>query len=174
MKKLSESTLKDSLEEFVFFEASAGLRPTKEQRLLYIATALLTTLIPIYLYQTIYDMDLETYAAIFGVVTVFSALIISFAYHNVTYWLKTRLLKERDVLLTKKKVGAKKEQLEVNTVREAMAFAILYNNLFFLLATVSLSFFVFSSTSAPYNYILSVSTAAAFLTFISTTSTFLQ
>ena len=48
-----------------------------------------------------------------------------------------------------------------NTQNEATAFAVLYNNVLFLLAVTLGAFFVFSTASATVNYILSVSVAAA-------------
>jgi len=158
-----------------------SIHPTNDQRVLYVLTAIITVSVPIYLYQTIFDMPLEDFFFVFGVVTLGSAFILTFAYHNVAYSLKGRLSAARENLFSHSKVASeapkgekkkefvkkRREQQEDFTTKESIAFSILYNNVFFLLSTVVLAFYVFSSASAPYNYVLSVSLSSALLSFVS-------
>lgn len=54
------------------------------------------------------------------------------------------------------------------TVREAMSFAIIYNNLFFLAAVLILGFFLFRQIPGTYNFVLSAALSAAAVTWSST------
>lgn len=54
--------------------------------------------------------------------------------------------------------------------QEALAFSLLYNNLFYLLFVVLLAFVVFKNLAPLYNYVLSVGISAA-LVMVSSTST---
>ena len=93
-------------------------------------------------------------------VTVLSALIVTFGYHNTFFSVKTRLMIKRD---SGKSSGHRDEQ-DTNTVWEATAFSVLFNNCVFLLAASSGAFFVFSAANNVTSYVLSVSSGAAVAT----------
>ncbi|ELR17861.1 Transloconassociated protein subunit gamma, putative [Acanthamoeba castellanii str. Neff] len=160
----------------IFSQFQEDHRPTSEQLAIYFPSALALTLIPLYLFYSIFGLELYTYLPLFGVVSVGSALILTLAYHNIAHWLKTRLVSHREGLVPKsgkdkKDVLAKKKQEQIQvTQRESIAFSILYNNALFLFGVIVLGFFVFKSASAPFNYVLSVSLSAAALSFFSASS----
>jgi len=161
------------------FDETSKLRPTGEKRNIYFGAAFLVTLMPIYVYYTIFDMSLESYGLIFAVVTLFSASILTFAYHNVAYNVEARLLKLRENVITRSSiqkeegrdkpdlVTARKNEQQVITQWEAISFSIVYNNLLFLLSTVVLGCYIFGIAEAPVNYVLSISLSAALSTMIS-------
>jgi len=166
------------MEEIDQYKALQATKPTGDQRITYFLSSLVTVSVPIYLYQTIFYMPLADHLTIFLIVTICSALVLSFAYQNVSHWLNNRLLaiRERDISSVnvsqepqakgekrKSLVQKKKDELLASTAKESMTFSILYNNIFFLLSTTVLAFYVFNSTSTSYNYILSVSLSAALL-----------
>eukprot|EP01098_Paradermamoeba_levis_P016015 TRINITY_DN841_c0_g1_i1.p2 TRINITY_DN841_c0_g1~~TRINITY_DN841_c0_g1_i1.p2 ORF type:complete len:169 (-),score=71.76 TRINITY_DN841_c0_g1_i1:30-536(-) len=163
----------------LFVEKAQPLtRPTYEQKAVYFGSAFLVTLVPLYLYLSIFEMALLSNLLIFTLVTVFSSLIMTYAYHNVAFALKSRLDRDREEVLNnflrqKKDQGEKKKLQEAQhavTLKESIAFSILFNNVLFLLLVVVLGFFIFGSASATYNYIVTVSISSAALTFISTAS----
>jgi len=132
-------------------------------------------------------MSLIDYGALFGIVSVAVAVVISLAYHNVTFSVRSKLNWERDQSITlamvRKDAAATKDnakdlvaQLKANqrlvTQRESMSFSIIYNNLFFLLIVVFLGFYILRSLPGIYNYIVSVGVAAASVTYLSTTKTY--
>merc|ERR1712232_207593 len=161
----------------IFREFNVDHRPTKEAMSVYFPAALLLAAVPLYLYHSIFSVDLFSNIFLFVVVTVFSAAIISLAYHNVAYWLKCRLNPQRASVITtasvkgatnkKEAMGYRRKKQSQVTDRESMAFSILYNNALFLLLVIILGNFFFGSISGPYNYVLSVSFAAAALSFAS-------
>merc|ERR1712000_272632 len=128
------------------------MRPSTKQRSLYLAMALFTVLAPL----PIFGLDLQANL----LVIVLSALIVTFGYHNTFFSVKTRLMIKRD---SSKSSGSRDEQV-TNTVWEATAFSVLFNNCIFLLAASSGAFFVFSAANNVTSYVLSVSSGAAVAT----------
>lgn len=61
---------------------------------------------------------------------------------------------------------AKNEQ-KSNTLGESSAFAILYNNLFFLVAFLTIAFYILPNVPGPYNYAISVLSSASLVAFVS-------
>ncbi|KAL6054417.1 SWI/SNF and RSC complex subunit Ssr3 [Balamuthia mandrillaris] len=173
--------IKAKKEEDPFSEFKTDRRPSPGQLFVYLPSAIAVTLIPLYLYHSIFGMDLQSYAPLFAVVTALSTLFVTIAYHNISFWLKTRLSTQRDKILTKgsvtDKVSDKKVALENKkqsqaavTRTESMAFSILYNNALFLFSVLVLAFIVFKNASAPYNYVFSIALSAGLLSFTSSAS----
>merc|ERR1711964_272867 len=131
------------------------MRPSTKQRSLYLAMALFTVLAPL----PIFGLDLQANLLVIVLVTVLSALIVTFGYHNTFFSVKTRLMIKRD----SSKSSGSDEQV-TNTVWEATAFSVLFNNCIFLLAASSGAFFVFSAANNVTSYVLSVSSGAAVAT----------
>jgi len=170
----------DLIDEYV---AQASKAPKKTERIRYLVVAILTVSVPIYLYLTIFDLPLEGQnLAIYGIVSLLSAFILHFSYHNNAFALKNKLVVQRESSLTSASVadeaqstGANKKDLlkkkkdEVIAISstEAQAYSILSNNVLFLLTTIVLAFFVFGSIDSKINYILSVSLAAGLVSFVS-------
>jgi len=61
--------------------------PTSAQRVLYFIQGLMVALVPISIYSPVFSMNLLDYGALFGIVSVVVACVISLAYHNVTFFL---------------------------------------------------------------------------------------
>jgi len=162
----------DERDEFADFQ-NVDRTATKDQQVLYFATALFTVVAPIYLYLNIFDLVLQEQLPVFGIVTAISAFVVNYAYQNVANSLKTKLLNERErhtYSSSGKSKGKKRDGLARSTNRESMAFAILYNNVFFYLSTLFLAFVVFRSSPAAYNYVLSVGLSATLLSLSSSSS----
>jgi len=158
--------------------ARSNVGPSSQERTFYFFVSLATVCVPIYLYITIFDLNLDDYLPIFLVVSIGSAYIMSLAYRNTAFSLKNRLVNTRDSQVSVRSISqetgtkgdaarnlAQKKRGEIinNSSRESTAFAIFYNNSFFLLSTVVLAFYIFGSTPAPVNYVLSVSLSSALL-----------
>jgi len=153
-----------------------------QEKTLFYVTSFITVLVPIYMFIFIFDVDLWTYLGLFSVVSVGSAVALSYSYQNIASSLKMKLESQREGLITLRSVEQeaktkgekpnslvkkKKEHIAKLTTTESLAFSIFYNNSFFLLATVVLSNYIFGSTPAPINYVLSVSLSSALLSFTS-------
>jgi len=133
--------------------------------MIYLVIAFAITLVPLYLYHSIFGVEVQTHYLLFAVVSFGSALILSIAYHNVAYWLKVRLISLDETSFTR---GQRlKEDKEAAITRESVAFSVLYNNVLFLFLYVVMAFFLLKSASGPYNYVLSVSFTAALMSLFS-------
>eukprot|EP01091_Cochliopodium_minus_P006013 TRINITY_DN15899_c0_g1_i1.p1 TRINITY_DN15899_c0_g1~~TRINITY_DN15899_c0_g1_i1.p1 ORF type:complete len:185 (+),score=37.92 TRINITY_DN15899_c0_g1_i1:36-590(+) len=162
----------------------AELRPTFQQRITYYVIALITSIVPIFLFSSIFGISLTSHAPTFGIVTIFTAAIITFAYHNGSYTIKSRIIDERvnsitvntfkGEISTNKQafLDEKRKELAVNTTNESIAFSILFNNLFFLSLLSIFAFFLLPSIGATdiYNYVVSVSASSAIISLTSTLS----
>merc|ERR1711976_19475 len=93
------------------------------------------------------------------------------AYGNVWVWTKMRLLQARADTVTKSKVkqeyNAVRQQQFNTTMSESSAFAILYNNLFFLFAYMMMALYFLPNLPGEYNYGVSVVFAAGLVSFVS-------
>lgn len=122
------------------------------------------------MYSALFGLDVIGQWSVVMVVTLFSAAIITLSYHNVAFSLKSSLLQNRTVSSSIKNPPGTdrraffislREQQVANTYNEAVAFAVLYNNLLFLLIVFAAGFYVFASAATVINFVLSVSLAAA-------------
>ncbi|GAM18311.1 hypothetical protein SAMD00019534_014860 [Acytostelium subglobosum LB1] len=153
-----------------------------EQRVVYFINALIVAAVPIYLYHAIFFMSLDAFFVVYASVTLFAAIVLTFAYNNIYRIKRLKLSAARDHTITMSKGGksgntdkkavysAKKERQSVVTSHEAIAQSIMYNNALFLASTLLFSFVIFKNVPLVYNYITSVSLAAGVTTFLSTGS----
>eukprot|EP01132_Coremiostelium_polycephalum_P005625 gene5625-7000_t len=149
---------------------------SNDQRALYFINALIVSLVPVYLYHAIFFMTFETYIIVYASVTLFSAIVLTFAYNNIYRIKRLKLAATREHSLTKAKTAsktkqqlmAKKEVQSVVTSREAVAHSIMYNNAIFLVSVLAFSYLIFKNLPLVYNYITSVSMAAGLTAFLST------
>mmetsp|Transcript_22689 Transcript_22689/g.31596 ORF Transcript_22689/g.31596 Transcript_22689/m.31596 type:complete len:170 (-) Transcript_22689:31-540(-) len=143
---------------------------TGDQKFLYLLVSFFTASLPLYLYRTIFGLGAENFA-LFGVVTFFSALILTHAFRNVAISLQRRMNYSRTALQSLLQGETKKKKKEEDTAssREATAFSIMYNSVLFHVVFISLAFYVFRSASGPYNYVASVSLASAAVSLYSAT-----
>ncbi|KAJ3451849.1 translocon-associated protein trap gamma subunit [Anaeramoeba flamelloides] len=154
-------------------------KPTTKQRMLYFFIGFIMTSLPTYLFYSIYEMDLLKSLPLFGFVSIICSIILSMGYHNVSFFLKHRLLKKTGVNFqkkqTKKKVAGggreerQKKQLESTITTQAVSLSLLYNSLFFLVIVLIFAFYTTWIFQATANYILSLAVASSIVTYISST-----
>jgi len=131
----------------------------------FFAVAFLVTLLPIYLYTAVFNMGAE-HKGLFVVVTFGSTIIMMLAYQNVAQWTELRFSEQRNGTRRDKhcdryaRALMQQEQKRRDTQR-SVAFAIAYNNTFFLFVVCFLGFFIMHHFCAPFNYVVSVSGSAA-------------
>jgi uncharacterized membrane protein (DUF485 family) len=149
------------------------------ERVIYYTNGLLVALVPIYLYVSIFNLPFLDYAPVFGVLSVIAAFLISSAYINVAESLKARLFAQlpEPVIPRETKKGEKVDVREALRNKqyglcrtESLSFALLYNNVFYLLFVVLFAFVVFKNLAPLYNYVLSVGISAALVMVSSTSS----
>eukprot|EP01133_Synstelium_polycarpum_P001132 gene1132-1294_t len=174
---MAQDTLDD---EFAAFRNESNV--SAEQRIVYFINALIVSMVPIYLFHSIFFMSLESYAIVYGAVTLFASIVLTFAYNNIyrVKRLKLSAVRDHTLSMSKSKGGqgfdkkavfaAKKERQSVVTSHEAIALSIMYNNAIFLVSVLVFSFVIFKNVALVYNYIVSVSLAAGVTTFLSTGS----
>ncbi|KAJ3431709.1 translocon-associated protein trap [Anaeramoeba flamelloides] len=154
-------------------------KPTTKQRMLYFFVGLIMNILPTYLFFSIYEMDLIKSLPLFAFVTIICSIILSMGYHNVSFFLKHRLIKKSGVNFqikrTKKKATGgereerQKKQLESTITTQAVSLSLLYNSLFYLAIVLIFAFYITWIFQAPTNYILSLAVASSIVTYISST-----
>ncbi|XP_064611846.1 translocon-associated protein subunit gamma-like [Liolophura sinensis] len=155
---------------------------TKSSALFY-GNALIVSVIPIWLFWRIHQMDLYQSAIWFAVMSLVSTYLVAFAYKNVKFVLKHKIaLKREDAvardmmkkLAEDKKMGKKEKDERIlwkkNEVAdyEATTFSIFYNNALYLVLLILLSFYVLRTFNPTINYMLSVGAAGGLLALFST------
>jgi len=124
-------------------------------------------------------MELKENLILFVGVTVLGALITSQGYHNVAYWLRTRLNNKRETTVSEVSTGGTKKQKAVKRQKkdqeritniETISFSILYNNALYLFLFLFLALFALRNAYSPYNYAVSVSISSGALAIFSAMS----
>ncbi|KAH7960901.1 hypothetical protein HPB49_024673 [Dermacentor silvarum] len=126
---------------------------TKSSALFY-GNAFIVSSIPIWLFWRIHQMDLYQSSIIFAVMTIACTWLIAFAYKNVKFVLKHKILWKKNEVAD----------------YEATTFSIFYNNALFLALIIVTSFYILRAFSPTMNYVLSVGGAAGLLALFSTGS----
>src|SRR3990167_8464340 len=113
---------------------------------------------------------------------IFNFFSINFFFKLFIFFFFFRLLAQRDGVITQQVVlvayGEAKDKVKENnerdkkekksnTLGESSAFAILYNNLFFLVAFLTIAFYILPNVPGPYNYAISVLSSASLVAFVS-------
>tara|TARA_R110002050_G_scaffold294302_1_gene451957 strand:+ start:539 stop:1078 length:540 start_codon:yes stop_codon:yes gene_type:complete len=168
--------LKESDDEFLDSLYQSTQTSTTEHVIYYIQ-AIVVAAVPVYLYATVYDMSLDEFKILYGVVTLVATYLLGYSYKNTARNVRVELSQERDHLLTNKvvlqEVGkkGKKEDLQKQqdavTAREAASYSLWTVSAYFLATVLFMSFFIFARATAPYNYALSVSASAALWSVVS-------
>ncbi|XP_033642611.1 translocon-associated protein subunit gamma-like [Asterias rubens] len=157
---------------------------TKSSALFY-GNAFIVSALPIWVFWRMHQMDLVQSAILFGIMTIISTWLVSFAYRNVKFVLKHKVAQKREDAVSKevmrqltdadnKKISRKEKDERIlwkkNEVAdyEATTFAIFYNNALYLLLVLVLSFFLLKSFDPSINYVVSVSIAGGLLALFST------
>merc|ERR1712137_306497 len=155
-------------------------QPSVGERIWYFLNALLVVTPPIYLYHSVFGINVEEMYWLYAIVSI---AILSTAHNNVAYWLRRRLDDHRQDKITHKTVKAANEgktdkskveqakgEQKKHTRSESYSFAILYNNFFFLFAFFIIGFYFFPSIPPMYNYGCAVIGSAAIVAYVSHSS----
>eukprot|EP01123_Difflugia_compressa_P002119 TRINITY_DN12845_c0_g1_i1.p1 TRINITY_DN12845_c0_g1~~TRINITY_DN12845_c0_g1_i1.p1 ORF type:complete len:184 (-),score=36.73 TRINITY_DN12845_c0_g1_i1:102-653(-) len=160
-----------------------------QNQALYYTNAFFVAIVPVYLYVTIFNLGLRDYFAVYVLLSGGAGVVLALSYAKVAESVFPRLLSKVSEISgggpsvsspkskSTTKNDKKKFKSEINDQRhtiignEATAFAMLYNNLFYLFFVVVMAFFVFKSLPSLYNYILSVGVSSALVFFSSTSKT---
>eukprot|EP00276_Gloeochaete_wittrockiana_P019846 CAMPEP_0184348822 /NCGR_PEP_ID=MMETSP1089-20130417/31120_1 /TAXON_ID=38269 ORGANISM="Gloeochaete wittrockiana, Strain SAG46.84" /NCGR_SAMPLE_ID=MMETSP1089 /ASSEMBLY_ACC=CAM_ASM_000445 /LENGTH=146 /DNA_ID=CAMNT_0026680767 /DNA_START=22 /DNA_END=462 /DNA_ORIENTATION=+ len=130
---------------------SAALRsPSSTTATLY-GSLTATAIVP-YLFSSIWKMDPLNYASLYVVVTLITGYMLFKSYVNVASPIA--------------RANAKKSNVDAEKhAGSALWFSIFFNNIFFLFLFFVLAFYLFRDFHGPFNYLLSVSLAAATVNF---------
>uniref|UniRef100_A0A7S4M5Y2 Translocon-associated protein subunit gamma n=1 Tax=Vannella robusta TaxID=1487602 RepID=A0A7S4M5Y2_9EUKA len=164
-------------DQFTFVDDN---KPSFGERIWYFLNALLVVAPPVYLYHSVFGIDIEEMYWLYASVSILAAVILSTAHNNVAYWLRSRLEGHRDETVThnmvaaanegkkhKEKVQVEKKAQKKHTRSESYSFAILYNNFFFLFVFFVVGFYFFPNFPPVYNYAFSVLGSALLVSFVS-------
>ncbi|CAF1523715.1 unnamed protein product [Rotaria sp. Silwood1] len=147
---------------------------------LFIGNAAVVSAIPLWLFWRIHQMNITSYFIHFIIGTAISTYFLNSAYQNMKFILKHKIAQKREEAINReitklfandKNANKKDKDDRVLTRKnevadfEATTFSIFYNNAFYLVCLIVLSFFVFKNFSPTVNYLFSVglSTAIVFL-----------
>jgi Translocon-associated protein, gamma subunit (TRAP-gamma) len=168
-KQETEEDIDQVFKKFQRKSASSSASPSLNERIVFLLFGWFSAAVPVYLYQTVFEMSVEHFAIYYALVTLVGGVIIHFAYQNVSYRIRNQLHSTRDFRVSgdAEQQEAKLGKIDALAVKEAAAYSILYNNVFFLLLTVLCGFVFFSNHAGPANYTLSVISSALALLFIS-------
>jgi len=155
----------DAIDEFI-----RTIQPrtfTTEQAATYFAVALGITLLPTYIYYSIYDLFSTGPAFFYLLVVLGSSSLLTLAYRNVestTYGLLEHTRKFAGVINYKKlklsKEKAEKLQDEV-TAQESLMWTFFRNNSVFVAAFLFMAFYVLRQVDTGYNFVISLVLASA-------------
>ena len=120
----------------------------------FATVALAVSMVPFYLFHTVYDLDVVAYAAVYGVLAVVSAGMLTTAYANVSFNVQRKLYDD----------GRRGKAARA----EGKWFALAYNNAMYLFFVVVLGFFVLSPIHPLYNLVASVGLSSTALTLLTT------
>eukprot|EP00211_Chloroparvula_japonica_P009201 CAMPEP_0119131356 /NCGR_PEP_ID=MMETSP1310-20130426/10097_1 /TAXON_ID=464262 /ORGANISM="Genus nov. species nov., Strain RCC2339" /LENGTH=173 /DNA_ID=CAMNT_0007121923 /DNA_START=125 /DNA_END=646 /DNA_ORIENTATION=+ len=167
---------RDSDDEFLDSLVQAN-QSSWSELVVYFVNALLVATVPVYLYVEVFGMACEQYQILYGIVTLATAYVLSYAYKNTAFNVKVELSKEREHLITNKAIQGKQTKEEVKeaqdlvTAREAIAYSLFSVSSYFLACVTLFAFFIFARAPAAYNYIFSLGSAAALWAVVSMGST---
>ncbi|UJR28079.1 hypothetical protein I4U23_009335 [Adineta vaga] len=153
---------------------------TTKSYALFFGNAAVVSAIPLWLFWRIHQMDITSYFIHFIIGTAISTYFLNSAYQNMKFILKHKIAQKREEAVNREitklfandKSANKKDKDDRVLQRknevadlEATTFSIFYNNAFYLVCLIVLSFFVFKNFSPTVNYLFSVglSTAIVFL-----------
>lgn len=119
--------------------------------LFYFAVAFLTSLLPVYLFQGVRNLDFEGITIVlYLVITSVSAALVTLAYHNIFVRTRPRVQKQYEGILEGKsgKQLTKQEKKDLDQEKDKLAemgstgYAIFFTNIFYLSIVLFLSFYV--------------------------------
>merc|ERR1711965_358754 len=112
------------------------------------------------------DMSLEKFGVMYAMVTLFSSLLLTQAYSNVSINTEIALGEQRkNVRVSLKKLGLSKEQFSAkvaaNTKSESIAWSLFRNNIVFVALFLVLGFYILQDVEPQYRHTLSVTLSSA-------------
>jgi len=172
-------------EELLLQDFGRGLSP-KSSAIFYVH-AFVVSVIPLWLFTQIQQMDVVENAILFGVGTVVSMYFISFAYKNNKFELKHKIAQKRSdgvaaevhsmmADMDSKKIPKKEKDERIlwrkNEVAEAesIQLAVFNTNALFLFLLTFLAFLVLKNYSPTPNYVVSIFIASGLTALLSTSS----
>jgi len=173
------SSDEDTVDSLLASLAKENVGASPQEKTTFYIFSILTASIPVYLFITIFDLDVWTFLPLFLIVTIGAAFMLSYTYQNMAVSMKKRLISQREPYLTLRSVQQesvskgerphalvkrKKEELAKLSSSESVGYAIFYNNVSFLLAIIVFSTFLFKSFPVPINYALSTALSVGLLT----------
>lgn len=169
----AEAEFERALEQFGSTK-NIKIKPTTSERVLNILVGAFTALVPIYLYVAIFGMTLQNFIFVYVGVTLFTAVVLSFAYQNTAvqgwiYLFNTRAGRISKGQSKASKPGKEtfKSTAEALLLREARSFAFFKINVIFFLSVVALSALFFFNAAGPLNYSCTLLAASAICLFLS-------
>ncbi|CAF2731657.1 unnamed protein product [Rotaria sp. Silwood2] len=177
-RRMSNQRLTSRDEDLLLQDFSRNV--TTKSWALFIGNAAVVSAIPLWLFWRIHQMDITSYFIHFIIGTAISTYFLNSAYQNMKFILKHKIAQKREEAINReitklfandKNANKKDKDDRVLTRKnevadfEATTFSIFYNNAFYLVCLIVLSFFVFKNFSPTVNYLFSVglSTAIVFL-----------
>ncbi|XP_039251304.1 translocon-associated protein subunit gamma-like [Styela clava] len=158
-----------------------GRNLSRKSSIIFYFHGLFISAVPIWLYIRIHQMDLVETPIPFVLVTLISMYLITIAYKNNKFELKHKLAQKREDPIAKEiserlseKISKKEKDERIlwrkNEIAEAesMQLSILYSNALFLVAMITISFFLLKSYSSLPNYVLSMIGASGLTALLST------
>ncbi|KAH7640757.1 SWI/SNF and RSC complex subunit Ssr3 [Dermatophagoides farinae] len=159
---------------------------SRKAMIMFYGIALVVSIVPLWLYLRIYQLELESYWILFIIGSLVNTWLVAFGYNNVKFVLKHKIAQKREDAVAKEVLQSlsgqqqsmnKKEKDErilwkKNVVAdfEATTYSIFYNNAIFYTMVILGSFYVFRSFSPTLNYLLSVVGSGAVVALLSTGS----
>jgi len=165
---MAGSSKKRSKSEFDDVAEFSPKKFSNDQFALYFFYAFLVSILPAYLYYSVYDLTLEEFGFFFILVTIGASILLTLAYRNVARVTISTLASQRKAGasgLSLKKLNLTREELEKHqersTEKEAELWSFALNNAIFSLLFLFFAFYVLRAIATPYNYTLSVAISAA-------------
>ncbi|UXI15250.1 Ski oncogene [Sarcoptes scabiei] len=157
---------------------------SRKAMILFYGIALVVSVVPLWLYLRIYQLELESYWILFLIGSFANTWLVAFSYNNVKFVLKHKIAQKREDAVAREVLQSihgqqmnKKEKDErilwkKNVVAdfEATTYSIFYNNAIYYSLVVLASFYLFRSMSPTINYILSVVGSGAIVALLSTST----
>jgi hypothetical protein len=170
-KKLHRGNTADVADPFAEFRNEFAT--TFQERLIYFGNSLLVAAVPLYLFSAILRLNLREHFFFMFPLVIITAAILSIACAYTTYSVKLRLSQTRRDAVSSSTLGLKNTSKEekrksIADIRarqeqlthiESVAFSLLYNSFFFLLALTFLSSYILSSLPILLNYIVSTASS---------------
>uniref|UniRef100_A0A182J9C1 Translocon-associated protein subunit gamma n=1 Tax=Anopheles atroparvus TaxID=41427 RepID=A0A182J9C1_ANOAO len=154
-----------------------------KSNVLFYGNAFIVSVVPIWLFWRVHQMELLSSVAFFVAVTGLCTYLLAMAYRNTKFTLKHKIANKREdavsremtALLADDKKMSRKEKDErilwkkIDVAEyEATSFSIFYNNALFLAMVIFASFYLLRSFTPTFNYIFSMAAASGLLALLST------